>query len=63
MQALLSGQSIREIARRRRVRVGCVYAQRSKAINKLRRFISEVEPEPLPEYVEEMPAARAAASA
>jgi len=41
MQSLLSGQSIRDIARERRVRVGCVYAQRSKAISKLRRLVSE----------------------
>ena len=41
MESLLSGESIREIARRRNVRVGCVYAQRSKAIVKLRRLISE----------------------
>lgn len=41
MESLLSGQSIREIARRRRVRVGCVYAQRSKAIVKLRKLLSE----------------------
>jgi RNA polymerase sigma factor (sigma-70 family) len=41
MEALLSGQNIREIARRRRVRVGCVYAQRSKAILKLRKLLSE----------------------
>jgi RNA polymerase sigma factor (sigma-70 family) len=41
MESLLAGQSIREIARRRRVRVGCVYAQRSKAILKLRRLIAE----------------------
>ena len=40
MEALLAGQSIREIARRRRVRVGCVYAQRSKAISKLRRLVA-----------------------
>jgi RNA polymerase sigma factor (sigma-70 family) len=41
MESLLAGQSIRDIARRRRVRVGCVYAQRSKAITKLRRLVSE----------------------
>lgn len=41
MESLLAGQTIREIARRRRVRVGCVYAQRSKAITKLRRLVSE----------------------
>ncbi len=41
MESLLAGQSIREIARRRRVRVGCVYAQRSKAINKLRKLVAE----------------------
>jgi RNA polymerase sigma factor (sigma-70 family) len=41
MESLLAGQSIREIARRRRVRVGCVYAQRSKAITKLRKLVSE----------------------
>ena len=44
MEALLSGQSIREIARRRRVRVGCVYAQRSKAIAKLRKLVAENHP-------------------
>jgi RNA polymerase sigma factor (sigma-70 family) len=42
MESLLAGQSIREIARRRRVRVGCVYAQRSKAIGKLRKLVSQV---------------------
>ncbi len=41
MESLLAGQSIREIARRRRVRVGCVYAQRSKAITKLRKLVAE----------------------
>ena len=41
MEALLSGQNIREIARRRKVRVGCVYAQRSKAILKLRKLLAE----------------------
>ncbi len=41
MEALLAGQSIRDIARRRRVRVGCVYAQRSKAISKLRQLVAE----------------------
>lgn len=41
MESLLEGQSIREIARRRRVRVGCVYAQRSKAIGKLRKLVSQ----------------------
>lgn len=41
MRALLSGRSIRDIARRRKVRVGCVYAQRSKAILKLRRMLAE----------------------
>jgi RNA polymerase sigma factor (sigma-70 family) len=47
MESLLSGQTIREIARRRRVRVGCVYAQRSKAIVKLRKLLSEqAAPEP-----------------
>ncbi len=44
MESLLSGQTIREIARRRHVRVGCVYAQRSKAIIKLRRLLSEEAP-------------------
>ncbi len=46
MEALLSGQSIREIARRRRVRVGCVYAQRSKAIAKLRKLVAEGQTKP-----------------
>jgi RNA polymerase sigma factor (sigma-70 family) len=41
MEALLSGRTIRDIARERRVRVGCVYAQRSKAIAKLRRLLAE----------------------
>ena len=41
MTALLAGQSIRDIARRRKVRVGCVYAQRSKAILKLRKVLAE----------------------
>ena len=41
MESLLSGQSIRDIARERRVRVGCVYAQRSKAISKLRKLVLE----------------------
>ena len=41
MEALLGGQSIRDIAHRRRVRVGCVYAQRSKAIQKLRMLLAE----------------------
>ncbi len=46
MESLLAGQSIREIARSRRVRVGCVYAQRSKAIVKLRRLIAEQASQP-----------------
>jgi len=46
MESLLAGQSIREIARRRRVRVGCVYAQRSKAISKLRKLVSEGDHRP-----------------
>jgi len=41
MQALLAGESIRDIARRRGVRVGCVYAQRSKAVLKLRKLLAE----------------------
>jgi FixJ family two-component response regulator len=41
MEALLTGQSIRDIARERKVRVGCVYAQRSKAILKLRKLLAE----------------------
>ncbi len=41
MESLLAGQSIRDIARRRRVRVGCVYAQRSKAITKLRKLVKK----------------------
>ena len=41
MEALLGGRSIRDIARERRVRVGCVYAQRSKAIVKLRKLLAE----------------------
>ncbi len=45
MESLLAGQSIRDIARQRRVRVGCVYAQRSKAISKLRRLVAEGAPE------------------
>jgi RNA polymerase sigma factor (sigma-70 family) len=40
MDALLTGRSIREIAKERRVRVGCVYAQRSKAILKLRNLLA-----------------------
>ncbi len=41
MEALLGGQTIRDVARRRKVRVGCVYAQRSKAILKLRKLLAE----------------------
>ena len=48
MESLLSGESIREIARRRNVRVGCVYAQRSKAIVKLRRLLLETATERQP---------------
>lgn len=40
MEGLLEGRSIQEIARQRRVRVGCVYAQRSRAIDKLRRLLN-----------------------
>ena len=47
MEALLSGQSIRDIARNRRVRVGCVYAQRSKAIMKLRKLLAEEASRPV----------------
>ena len=43
MESLLAGQTIREIARRRKVRVGCVYAQRSKAITKLRKLVFDDE--------------------
>ena len=39
MEALLADQSIRDIARKRGVRVGCVYAQRSRAIRKLRKLV------------------------
>jgi len=50
MEALLGGQSIRDIARRRKVRVGCVYAQRSKAISKLRKLLAEESiPAPAPQ--------------
>jgi RNA polymerase sigma factor (sigma-70 family) len=45
MQALLRGRSVREIARQRQVRVGCIYAQRSKAIDKLRRLVTESQRE------------------
>lgn len=41
MESLLTGQTIRDVARRRKVRVGCVYAQRSKAILKLRKLLAE----------------------
>lgn len=41
MAFLLLGFTIREIARIKRVRGGCVYAQRSKAIAKLKKWISE----------------------
>lgn len=41
MRALLGGENIQDIARRRGVRVGCVYAQRSKAIVKLRKLLRE----------------------
>lgn len=41
MEALLAGQTIRDIARLRKVRVGCVYAQRSKAIFKLRQLLAD----------------------
>lgn len=43
MEALLAGRSIRQISRQRKVRVGCVYAQRSKAIAKLRKLLAEGE--------------------
>ena len=43
ISALLEGRSIGEIARERRVRVGCIYSQRSKAIDKLRKFL-QAEP-------------------
>lgn len=45
MESLLAGQSIKEIAKRRRVRVGCVYAQRQKAIAKLRRLLAPSGPD------------------
>jgi RNA polymerase sigma factor (sigma-70 family) len=48
MECLLAGQSIRDIARTRRVRVGCVYAQRSKAIMKLRKLLAETAEETAP---------------
>jgi len=39
MESLLAGMSIKEIARRRGVRVGIVYTQRNKAITKLRQLV------------------------
>jgi RNA polymerase sigma factor (sigma-70 family) len=62
MDSLLSGQSIREIARRRRVRVGCVYAQRSKAISKLRRLVAEGD-QKAPRHELELPLPRVMSSA
>jgi RNA polymerase sigma factor (sigma-70 family) len=62
MDALLTGRSIREIARERRVRVGCVYAQRSKAILKLRRLLAE-ETTVTHQRVAQQPRPRAFASA
>jgi len=62
MESLLSGQSIRDIARRRRVRVGCVYAQRSKAINKLQKLLAEGDQDPL-HHRPEAPRQRVAVSA
>lgn len=62
MDALLTGRSIREIARERRVRVGCVYAQRSKAILKLRRLLAE-ETAVTQQRVAQQPRPRAFASA
>jgi len=52
MESLLSGQSIRDIARQRRVRVGCVYAQRSKAISKLRKLVIDTAQPVAEEYPE-----------
>lgn len=43
MAALLSGKTIRQIADERRVGMGSVYTQRSKAIARLRRFLAEVQ--------------------
>lgn len=40
IKGLLDGQSIHKIARTRHVRVGCVYAQRDKAIVKLQRLLA-----------------------
>jgi RNA polymerase sigma factor (sigma-70 family) len=39
MQLLLRGRSIREIARQRQVEEGCIYAQQSRAVRKLRRLL------------------------
>ena len=44
ISSLLKGRSIGEIARERRVRVGCIYSQRSKAIDKLRRLLGADSP-------------------
>ncbi len=52
MESLLAGRSIRDIARERRVRVGCVYAQRSKAISKLRKLVMEEAVTPVEEQLE-----------
>ena len=41
ISSLLKGRSISDIARERRVRVGCIYSQRSKAIDKLRKFLED----------------------
>lgn len=54
MEALLSGHPIREIARERKVRVGCVYAQRSKAIVKMRRLLAQEEQETLSPFIDRL---------
>jgi len=41
MEGLLSGQTVKDIAREREVRVGCVYAQRSKAMAKLKKLAAD----------------------
>jgi len=51
MEGLLAGQNIRDIARNRRVRVGCVYAQRSRAIDKLRRMLKAAVKPDLPSEI------------
>lgn len=58
MEALLAGRSIQDLASERNVRKGCVYAQRSRSIWKLRKLLAEEERGTLPPIIERIEQAK-----